>query len=147
MKDIEADTVHSEFKTDNNKLSIWAINNDDDFEDAVIALGSNCSHIVTMQLLQISEEDLKNMSIETEEGNTPTNEINQKHRNITDLNFESLGELITVMIRAIGNDKTIVMTKSKVKELLKNAYFSGKINMELVSDSLREEIMKIVQNE
>ena len=139
--------VHSELRTYDNKLSVWNVNNDEDLEDAIIALGSNCDHIGTMFFLKIPADDLKDMSFDSEEGDTPTHGINHKHRNIKCLNYDSLGFLITTMMRSISSDLVVKKSKSELKELLKNAYISGKIDPQLISESLKGEILKIIKTE
>ena len=147
MKDIPADTVVAELETDNNCLSVWKIENEEDLEDAFIALGSNCEHFCTLSAVSINQEDLVNISISEEEGVSPTVGINEKHRNMCNLSFYSLGTVIESILLGINNGKYIRKTKAVMKKLLLDAYKKNKLDMTLVSSSLKEEIMEEIRKE
>lgn len=143
-KDIEADTLFSEIQTDNNKLSVWKASDENDINDIFVALASNCKNISTISAIKINECDVKNLLFEKEDGDTPTFGINQKHRNITCLNYGSLGDILFSIIKAFNNDGYIRKTKSEMKRILANAYKSGKIDKEHISPDLEREINEAI---
>lgn len=145
LKDIEADTVVAEFKTDNNKLSVWKIETDDDLKDALIALGSNCTKVGTIFAAMISPDDLEEISFDEEEGDTPTIGINQKHRNMVGLNYISLGCIITAILSCLKDGKRIVRrTRPEMKALLAKAYMDNRLKTDSLAPSLKDEISKDV---
>ena len=145
LKDIEADTVVAEFKTDKNKLSVWKIENDNDLQDAFIALGSNCANIGTIWAAKISPEDLEEVAFDDEEGNTPTIGINQKHRNIIDLNYVSLGSVISSIIGCFQKDNMVIKkTRAEMRKLLAEAYASNRLQAEALTPNVLDEIVKEV---
>lgn len=146
MKDIPADTVLAEFVTDNNKLSVWKVENESDLIDAFIALGSNCNSIGTIDAVKIDENIISHLSFDDENGETPTISINHKHRNITNLNYVTLGDVIDSMIKGIGNNGYVHKTKGEMKEILVQAYRNNRIDMEKVSPNMKESILREVAN-
>ena len=140
LRDIQADTVQAEFKTDHNKLSVWQVNSDKDLIDAFIALGANCDYIGTIDAIEIDEQDIGNLLLEKEEGDTPTNDINDKHYNIVDLNFESLGEVIMSIICGLRKDRYLRKTKSDMKKILINAYKESKLDWDRLKPTLKAEL-------
>lgn len=139
MENIEADTVVAEFQTDKNKLSVWKIENDEDLDDAFVALASNCDSIGTLDAIKIDASDLENAVFDEEMGNTPTRDINHKHCNIVNLNYVSLGIVIQSMIKGLQKGSYIRKTRGCMKQLLANAYESDKlIEEELAPGVLRD---------
>ncbi len=143
MKDIEADTVVAEFKTDQNKLSVWQVETETDLEDAFIALGSSCSSIGTIWAAKVSPQDLHDVGFDDEEGNTPTFGINQKHRNITDLNYVSLGSVISSIILCFQTkDRIVKRSRAEMKRLLAEAYNNGRLNVPELNPGILDDIKK-----
>ncbi len=145
LKDIHADTVLTEFKTDNNKLSMWKIESDKDLLDAFIALGSNCKNIGNIGAVKILEKDILHLTLDDEQGETPTHGINQKHRNITDLNYATLGDVIMSVVNGIREDRYIHKTKGEMKKLLVDAYKHNILDMDGMEPTLKEAIIKAAE--
>ena len=142
MEDITADTVVSELKTIGNKLSVWKIENDEDIIDAFIALASNSDYLGTIDAIKIDSEKMKDLEFDTEVGDTPAIAINEKHRNIINLNYVSLGKVISAIIDAFQKNQNIRKRKSEIKEILKKACGEGKLKL----DDLSQDIQKHLKN-
>ena len=71
LENVQADTVVTELKTSGNKLSVWQVEDEEDLDDAFVALGSNCSSVGTIWAVKLLPEDLKDMCFDDEEGETP----------------------------------------------------------------------------
>ena len=138
--DVEADTVMYEFKTAENKLSVWAIENDEDIDDAFIALASNMDSLSTIFAVKLNEEDLKSLNFDSEEGETPTFGINDKHRNIIELTYGKIGVVIDAILKGITNNCIERRTRGKLKELLKNAYKAEKLDIQNISPKILREL-------
>lgn len=113
--------------------------------DAFIALGSNCAHLGKIEAVQIDEKDINQFqfNLEKENGDTPTNGINDKHYNITNLNFESLGRVIQSIIFALNNGRYVKKSRSDMKRLLIAAHQEAKIDWDRLEPTLRAELEKI----
>lgn len=145
LRDIDADTVIAEMKTQKNKLSVWVIHNEDDLNDAFVALASNGDSLSTIDAVKIDEKDLESLNFDDEMGDTPTYRINDKHRNITELNYESMGVVLSSIIEGIKRSNNIRMTKPKLRELLVNAYKDEKLNIDDMSPQIVGEIEKALR--
>lgn len=146
MKDIQADTVVAEFQTDENKLSVWKIENEEDLTDAFIALGSNCENICTITAVKIEDKDLKTISFEDEEGVTPTFGINHKHKNMIKLNYCSLGRVILSVIRGLKSNCFVKRTRGEMKKILVQAYNEHILDTDNLNENLLREVMKALEN-
>ena len=138
--EIDADTVMYEFKTDSNKLSVWVVENDTDLEDAFIALASNMDSIGTINAIKIDVSDLKGLTLDNELGNTPTIDINQKHRNIINLTYGGIGIVINAILKSIREQLLVRKTKGDMKKLLIKAHESGKLDVQKVSEKILKSI-------
>lgn len=144
LEDIPADTVLAELKTDKNKLSVWKVETENDLNDAFIALCANCNSIATIDAVKIDEKDLEELVIEKEEGNTPTVGINGNHRNIVELNYKTLGDVIMSIVCGIQKNGYVRKTKGEMITLLTEAYFSNKLEFDKLESSVKEKILKTI---
>ena len=142
LKDIPADTVVTELKTLDNKLSVWKIENDEDLVDAFIALASNSDYLVSIDAIKIDSEKMKNLEFDLEIGDTPAKKINEKHRNIINLNYINLGSVIEAIIDGFQNKHNIRKTKSEIKDILKKACADGKVKLEDLSPDIQKHLKK-----
>ena len=146
LKDIEADTVTTELKTNGNTLSRWQADNDTELDEAFVALASNMKQIGAISAVKIEESQLKDYVLEKELGQTPATEINERHRNITGLNYVNLSGVIQAVLDSLGNQGMVRKSKQDMRMLLVNAYKGNKLNTSLMPTELREEIEKIISN-
>lgn len=142
MKDISADTVVTELKTDQNKLSVWRIDSETDLEDAFIALGSKCNNIGTICAVKLSTDDLSELYFDAEKGDTPTIGINDKHRNVINLNFVSLGSFVLSIIQGIRKRRVVMKTRAEMKKLLAKAFLDNKLDFSNLAPNLQKELEK-----
>ena len=142
LKDIPADTVVTELKTLDNKLSVWKIENDEDLVDAFIALASNSDYLGSIDAIKIDSEKMKNLEFDSEIGDTPAKKINEKHRNIINLNYINLGSVIEAIIDGFQNEQNIRKTRSEIKDILKKACADGKVKLEDLSQDIQKHLKK-----
>ena len=142
LRDIPADTVLAELQTDKNKLSVWKIENDQDLLDAFVALGSNSVSIGTIDAVKIDADCISDLKLDNEKGDTPTIGINEKHRNITELNYSTLGDVINSIILGIRSDGGYVRkTKGEMKRLLVEAYRTNRLIMDQLAPNMKNSIL------
>ena len=149
MKDIPADTVVTELKTDNNDLSVWKIESDSDIDDAFVALGSGCSGVGTIWAVKILPDELPGIEVNSEAGNTPTIGINQKHLNISNLNYVSMGDVIASVLNCFRDKDNRIVKKSKadMKKLLACAYKQGRLITSDINPAVMKEINKEIEKQ
>lgn len=142
LEDIQADTVTNELKTDQNTLSLWEANNPEEIDDVFVALASNLDSIGTMCIVKIDEERLRGFTIDNQLGDTPAIEINAKHHNVTGLNYVNMGRVIQEIVGSLADNGLERRTKGQMRKLLVDAYKKGKLDMDKISEKLRDEIYK-----
>lgn len=129
-----------ELKTNGNKLSVWQAFTDEDIEKIILALASNVDNISSMDIVKIKDEDIKTMNKDDSIGITPVEFINDKHTDLTDINYESLGILIEGILNGLKNDCVVHKTKKEIKNILVNALKSGELDITKISENLRNKI-------
>ena len=136
----------AEFSTDHNKLSVWRIEKEEDLNDVFVAMASNRPSIGKLEFAKIFPEDISDLSFDDEEGDTPTFGINQKHGNILDLNYVTLGDVILCIAHSIDKNGTIMRTRSQVRSLLVDAYKNHKLDIENMEPKVAQEILVYAEN-
>lgn len=121
---------------------MWKIENDQDLIDAFVALGSNCESIGTIDAVKIDAGCIDDLKLDTETGDTPTIGINEKHRNITELNYLTLGEVIDSIILGIRTGGYVRKTKGEMKRLLVDAYRTNRLIMDQLAPNMKNSILK-----
>jgi len=134
--DVDADTLTCDLRTDENKLSFWKVENDNDLDDAFIALASNMNSLGTIVAVKIKDDDFDKLSFNEELGETPTFNINQKHCNIINLTYGTFEIVITAILKAIRENYVIRKTKGEMKSLLIKAYEDKKLNTQKISERI-----------
>ncbi len=144
--DSSADAITNCLKTTNNDLSVWKIENIAQLDDAILALitGGQQTKLSTLHYVLINEDVLlaNGLDIAETEGDTRIESLKNTHRDITNLTYTRLG-IVKNLVRdflAEDPDRETFFTRAKLKELLKKAIDTGKVN----KYNLNEEL---IQNE
>ena len=137
--DVSADAITNCLTTSRNKLSVWNIENEDDIEQAVLAIASSLEHIETIDVIILNTDILReyDINIITSTGNTPIESLKEIHRDLSGLTFSKLGQIKEHIVERIRNDKLKRYTKGKLKKLLLNAIDTGILELEDLNDSVR----------
>lgn len=141
---ITADAITGCLRTKLNTLSIWKVENVD---DAILALASMNDSIVPIDYIVLSEAFFEKNSIKIENiiaESNPVEELREKHYDIIELNYESLGLLSREIASNIASDKMNYIKRCKpkeVKEILQKAITDGKLKLEDLSPNLKEKLL------
>lgn len=141
-EDVSADAITSCLKTYQNDLSVWRISSEEELNDAILALisGSKQTKLSTLHYV-IIDEDLaleKGLSLKETPGDTVAIDLVDSHRDIEELTYVKLGVVKDLILECIENEKASFMTKKNLKDLLKEAIESGKIQKETLNPELIE---------
>lgn len=129
---LEAKTITKEFRNNDNTLSLWAVENED---DAVLAMITSASKIEDMWTLKISDFIIENSNLEVKNEATHPNVkgIGQLHYNIKNLTYKSLADVSNVIIEALKNEENLrEYTKNDIQEILDDAVEQGRVNPSLL---------------
>lgn len=135
-----------DLRTTNNRLSVWKVENQEDIEDAIVALALNRDDVCKIDYLILDEKDIAAMKIEIVDdqlgvaaGLNPS--ILQKHRDLVEIDYTRLGLLaqyMTEIAKIVENPK--IFTKGQIKSLLIRYKEECKIQPEQMGGKLREKL-------
>lgn len=141
-----AGDVISDLRTQNNTLSVWCANTQEDINDAIVALSLNRNDISKICALLLDEDELASIQIELSDaqlGKAPgaVDSIKKKHRDLIEIDYKRLGVLSDYMLNVSQNDEKIVrVTKPKLMELLEQYKEGHKINLDNMNEELRKKL-------
>lgn len=131
-----ADTLTSDMRTSGNTLSVWDVENQ---EDAVLAMmTNNNSRIERVDILYL--DDLRGVNIKSSKGNTAVADLIERHKDIEQLNYDSLGIVAGIFLDAYRRQSFRSFTKKEIKNILQKAIDNGRITI----DKLNPDVRKIV---
>jgi len=137
-----ADAVTKCLITTRNTLSVWAISDPSEIEEAVLAMASNFTGLDTIDILIMETASLKDkgLKFEDNDGETHYTDYANKHRDIIDLNSQSLStvaESINETIKDSGNHR---FTLPRLKAILQKGIEDGKIQADDLNESVRNKL-------
>lgn len=144
-EEIEADAI-SDIRTTKNTLSLWRVESEAEIESAVLALSasSKSEQIETIDIVWIPESVFDNYGIEISEetpGDTVVEDLANNHRDLIHITYKTLGDIAEIITKEILDQAHYKkVTKSKVKELLINAYKDKRILEEKCTPKMLEKI-------
>lgn len=141
---INADAITQCLKTDENTLSVWRIEDEKEVGKGVLAMAASNDFLSKIDVVIVDEAELAagSIKIEITPGNTPCVDLVDYHRDLASLNVANLAFISESIAAQIRADKVHRFTASKVKILLQDAIAAGSLNPELLSDSVREKVLK-----
>lgn len=136
--DVSADAITNCMKTKCNALSTWHIDNEEELDYAVLAIVAGHDHLDSIDVVWLSQEDLpeRGLSVENSRGDTPLEEWADKHTDIVDLSYQSLGRLADCIVTCFREERVKRYTRSALKQLLRDAITSGRLNPDHLAGSL-----------
>lgn len=141
VSDYPADAITGCTRTRNNTLSLWAVSDQADIEDAILAIALAGTRIDKIDYVILSPEEISNISglVKKTEGQTPIASIANKHHDICDLTYVSLGQVAEVIKKAVLiDDKVQICTRKEVFELIKRAINLGKCSLSQLDSSIAD---------
>ena len=130
--DVSADAITNCLRTTNNKISVWMIDDEENIEDAVLAIVSHSEHLDSIDIVKIGLETVsdRKLKLTNSPGLTPYSAYIGNHYDIEELSYRSLGTLASILVQCFIDGNDMRFTRGKLKSLLVNGIGSGKINKE-----------------
>ena len=137
-EDISADAITNCMKTTRNTLSTWKISNESEIEDAVLAIVSGHHHLDSIDVICLNSKALKmhGLTLEDTPGATPLESFSERHVDIINLSYTSLGAVANQIVENIKDGKVKRYTKGMQKKILKIAIESGRLKRDKLHPSL-----------
>ncbi|MDR0621331.1 MAG: hypothetical protein LBJ61_05585 [Deltaproteobacteria bacterium] len=141
LEDIQADSISAEFRTKDNKLSIWEIP-DENIDLGVLAIALSSTKIDTMDFLILKKDMLERAGLIVEKSKPSPNPLiqaNNMRHDISYLRMRDFARLATVYKEA-GLDETHVFRyyKNDLTKKIKQAIYNGWINIDNGSKIIKE---------
>lgn len=145
--EIRSDIVTNCLRTSGNTLSLWKIDSTEETEEALIALSSNRDRLQKLDYILIPAEVINNsgLVLKKSEGKSPYLNFNDKHYDITSLNYDSLGKVVKLVLDLINKPECNIERKGQgvIEDLLLKAISESKIKKETLKDTLAKELGEI----
>lgn len=140
--DVSADAITNCLKTTKNTLSVWYISSEEDLNNAVLALVSNLDHLETIDIVILEESLLENYNIRivATPGETSIEELAKTHRDLAELTFSKIGTIKDHIVERIRTEHLKRYTKGSLKKLIQVAIKEGKLKLDDLKESVRENI-------
>lgn len=123
--DVGADAVTGCLNTKGNSLSVWQIDDETstNIDTAVLAIVSKHHHLESFDVVILDEAVIAAHSILIEEnpGDTPVDSLRDRHRDISNLTFASLGHVKDAIVDELRSDNTVRITVGHLKRIINQA--------------------------
>ena len=140
---ISADAITGCLKTKSNTLSIWKVEKEN---DAILALASMNDSIVPIDYIVIEEKFFEENNILVKNiiaESNPVKELQDKHYDIQNLDYDSLGKISKEIASNIVSNKKEYIKRCKalkVKEILLEAISNDKVKLEDLNENLQKKL-------
>jgi hypothetical protein len=137
--DVSADAITADLRTKSNTLSVWQIENENNIEDAVLAIVSGFDKIDTFDVVWIEKEELDKRGIKFVQspGDTPISHLVDTHIDLSFLNYYCVGLVAESIIDTIKSKRFKRYYKVDTKKLLKDAISNGILNINDLKEKIR----------
>jgi hypothetical protein len=129
LEEISAAAVTSSLAVKGSGISVWFIESIEEIEinRVVLALSMTATKLERMNLMAIGMKDLQSIGVHTIQRDSATalDLINKRHYDIENPNCSQLCALAQIIGRQLTSDKEIVITRERVKSILKKLITNG----------------------
>ena len=142
---IRADGVTSCLRTVDDRLSLWRCENDEESVDDVflaLATARGKTGFDAMDIVLIPEEELrrKGLTEEATPGDTAVEDLRLRHVDLICLDMEGIAEIAQLVSTCVNKNRSIRLTVSRVKSLVRRAASEGRVRKDLLNPKLREQV-------
>jgi len=140
---IQADAITSDLRTKGNSLSLWECRSLGSLGEVVLALAASMDQAEKIDIAWVEIDLLheNDFALKRTEGNTPIEDLRDKHIDVVDLDLHKLGKVATILancIRRKGHFRRF--RRSEVKEILRKALRENRFPVNKLGTRLREEL-------
>lgn len=149
LASIKADAV-ADVRTYQDKLSVWEINSDSRaaIDEAVLAIvtSSKQERFDDLDIVVFSDSDIatRGLSVESEKGDTVVVGLQDTHRNIVSLTYESLASILSIISDVTIKAGHVRIRNRDVEDLIKRNI--DRINLNLfMNDNIKLKIEELAR--
>lgn len=136
----------TDLKTTRNKLSVWKADNDEEINDAIVALALGRQSIDKLWFVYLDESHLDSIGITAkpdETGDAPgiaSQDILARHMNLQDIDYPRLGKLTEYIYSQLDSEKFTLKTVPQLSTLLNSYKEKGIVLPGNVNDKLKQKL-------
>lgn len=141
-EDVSADAITLCMRTSGNKLSVWEIKQEEDIDEAVLAIVAGCDHLEAFDIVTINLDYIKKngIGLSSTDGPTAVDDLKDTHRDLCELTYKKLGVIAYYIVDKITQKKTRRYTKVQLKTILSNAISHDRLELDKLSSFIREKL-------
>ena len=147
IEDINSDVLKQELSTTFDTLSFWKCNDLDNMDDTIKAILLSTNKIDKSKFIVLDSELVKKYDLDVEEsiGKTGYKGFENLHIDISNLTYKKIGEILKAYKESFEEDMyQKELSKTEIKELIKEVNEEQKIDFDNIDDHLKKDIMKIL---
>lgn len=135
---INSDAITNCLKSSKGTISVWKINEEKELDEAVLALASNFQHLEAIDVVMLDCEEIKQLNIAHEQtkGVTQVMDLEDRHFDLSNLNYYSIGLLAEHIAKRINQNKVKRYTIGNLKLILTTAIKAGRLSMSDLAESI-----------
>lgn len=140
--EVSADAITICSKTRENSLSTWEIEDERYVDEAVLALASTFQKLDKIDVIILDPKILmaSGLSISKSKGDTHVSDLVETHVDIVNLTYKSLGTFADCVVGCFKGNKVKLYTRAMVKNILKTAIKSGRLDDKQIDQKLVAEL-------
>lgn len=151
-REIPADAVTADLRTEDNTLSFWRCGeaSKDTVERAALAIAAAAERIDRLDIVWVAEERLQNedqLSLKQADGRTPVQGMVRNHIDVEWLDYARLGKIASRVAQALRDRQHRRLTKKGVREILVAAIRERALSLDDLDDKVRAEIVTALDGE
>lgn len=137
-----ADAITNCMKTRSNTLSLWSIDEENETNEAILAIAAQLERLESIDILTIDPSLITNRGLSTQKclGLTPYESFKEKHLDVVDLDYKSLGLMAEVIIESIRQGRRKRVLLSDLRTIISKGVDEGKIKRSDLKEKVREQI-------
>lgn len=150
VSEINADTILAEFRTRDNTLSFWEVENSSDMINGILAIALTSSTIETMDFIIFDEKYMQKYGLEmapSNPGAIPLYEYQDAHRDAFGLTLGKFGNLALLYKELAGLDEPacflVRKTKKELENHIKDAIIRDKVNLQYANEKIKDKLIAI----
>jgi hypothetical protein len=136
-----ADAITKCMKTSGNALSLWAIEDDAELNEAILAIAGGMETLETIDVVWFDACAFGKRGLPVveapETGRTAYEGFRYRHRDVVNLDYWSLGTMAEMVAEAIREDRCKRIIRGDLKRMMKAALVEGKIKWWDLPKSMR----------
>ena len=138
---VASDAITICLKSCGNTLSVWEIDNEQNLDEAVLALASGFQHLESIDVVMLESDRLQaEIKSKQTKGQTPVKDLENTHFDLIDLNYYTIGLVAEHIIEKLRQKKIKRYTISDLKKILNTAIATGRLKREDLNASVANKL-------